>query len=64
MLFREKIMKAMGLNCIKFDPKLRRGELCIREMRVTVSTVIDLMTSEVSFDAISEAHPYLETASL
>ena len=51
----------MDLDRITFDPNIMGGKPCIRGMRVTVGTIVGLVASEISFNDILLAYPYLET---
>jgi len=51
----------MDLDRITFDPNIMGGKPCIRGMRVTVGTIVGLVASEISFNDILQAYPYLET---
>ena len=48
------------LERITFDPERMGGKPCIRDMRVTVGTVVGLLASGYSVEQILEAYPYLE----
>jgi uncharacterized protein (DUF433 family) len=48
------------LNRITFHPEVMGGKPCIRGMRVTVATIVGLMASGYSSEAILKAYPYLE----
>ena len=48
------------LERITFNPQVMGGKACIRGMRVTVTTVVGLVASGLSFDEILDAYPYLE----
>lgn len=48
------------LDRITIDPVVMGGKACIRGMRVTVGTVVGLLTSGRSPVEILEAYPYLE----
>lgn len=50
----------MYLERITFDPKIMGGKPCIRGMRVTVGTVVNLIASGSSFAEILQFYPYLE----
>lgn len=43
-----------------FDPLVMGGKACIRNMRVTVSLVINLVANGMTTAEISDAYPYLE----
>lgn len=42
------------------DPAVMAGRPCIRGMRVTVSTVLNLLATGHTIDEILQAYPYLE----
>jgi len=48
------------LNRITLDPAVTGGKPCIRGLRVTVGTVIELLAAGRSRDEILKAYPYLE----
>jgi uncharacterized protein (DUF433 family) len=48
------------LTRITFDPAVMGGKLCIRGMRVTVGTIIGLLATGHTKDAILKLYPYLE----
>ena len=45
---------------ITHNPAVMGGKPCIRGMRVTVGTVIGLLSTGTSLERILEAYPYLE----
>jgi uncharacterized protein (DUF433 family) len=45
---------------ITFDSKVMGGKPCIRGMRVTVGTIVGLVASGHSKEAILKLYPYLE----
>ena len=45
---------------ITFDPKVMGGKACIRDIRVTVSLVLNLLANPMSTAEILTAYPYLE----
>ena len=49
------------LSRITFDPQVMGGKPCLRGMRVTVGTIVGLLASGHSEDAILAMYPYLET---
>jgi len=51
-------------NRITFDVSVMGGRPCIRGMRVTVGTVVGLVTSGLSRERILELYPYLEDADI
>jgi uncharacterized protein (DUF433 family) len=50
----------MTLDRITADPARMGGRPCIREMRVTVGTVVGLVASGRGRDEILRLYPYLE----
>ena len=48
-----------GLQRITFDPAVMGGKACIRGTRVTVGTIMGLLSSGHSPDDIVAAYPYL-----
>lgn len=50
----------MGFDRITFDPNVMGGKACIRNLRVTVSLVINLIANGMTHEQIIEAYPYLE----
>lgn len=50
----------MTFDRVTLDPKVMGGKPCIRGMRVTVGTVLDLLASGRSREEILKAYPYLE----
>lgn len=48
------------LDRITFDPLVMGGRACIRNLRVTVSLVINLVANGMTTAEIIEAYPYLE----
>ena len=49
-----------GLDRITFDPNVMGGRACIRDTRVPVSLVVNLVADDMSRGEILEAYPYLE----
>ena len=45
---------------ITMDPQVMGGKPCIRNMRVTVGTLVGLMASGKSIDEVLAAYPYIE----
>jgi uncharacterized protein (DUF433 family) len=45
---------------ISVNPKRMGGKPCIRDLRVTVGTIIGLLAAGYSHEKILEAYPYLE----
>ena len=45
---------------ITLDPEVMGGKPCIRGMRVTVDTVVGLVSAGYSLERILKAYPYLE----
>ncbi len=48
------------LTRITFDPQVMGGKPCIRNLRVTVGTIIGLLAAGKNTKEILEAYPYLE----
>lgn len=49
---------------ITIDPDRMHGRPCIRDLRVTVSDVLDLLSAGQSREAILQEYPYLENADI
>jgi uncharacterized protein (DUF433 family) len=49
-----------NLNRITFNPEVMGGKPCIREMRVTVGTIVGLVASGKTVDEVLADYPYLE----
>ena len=47
-------------NRITFDPQMCGGRPCIRNMRIRVKDILDLLASGASTTEILEDYPYLE----
>lgn len=45
---------------ITFDPRIMGGKACIRDTRVTVSLILNLVANRMSSEEILAAYPYLE----
>jgi uncharacterized protein (DUF433 family) len=54
----------MQLSRITFDPQVMGGKPCIRNLRVTVGTVVGLVATGYSTAEILQAYPYLEAADI
>lgn len=52
------------LSRITFNPEVMGGKPCIRGLRVTVGTIVGLMTSERTPEEILAAYPYLERSDI
>lgn len=50
----------LGFERITFDPDVMGGRACIRNMRVTVSLIVNLVASGMTFADILKAYPYLQ----
>lgn len=50
----------MTFDRITRDPKKMGGRPCIRGMRVTVATVVELIAAGASVDEVLRDYPYLE----
>ncbi|MEK7435953.1 MAG: DUF433 domain-containing protein [Pseudomonadota bacterium] len=48
------------LSRITMDPQVMGGKPCIRNMRVTVGTLVGLMASGKTIDDVLAAYPYIE----
>jgi len=48
------------LDRITFDPGVMGGKPCIRNLRVTVGTIVGLVASGHPHDEILKLYPYLE----
>jgi len=54
----------MQFSRITHDPAVMGGKPCIRGLRVTVGTILDLVASGEKRERILQAYPYLEAADL
>ena len=50
----------LGFGRITFDPEVMAGRACIRDTRVPVSLLINLVANGMTPAEITEAYPYLE----
>ncbi len=50
-----------NLKRITFDPNIMGGKPCLRNTRVTVSTIVGLIAEGYSKNDILKAYPYLES---
>jgi len=50
----------MQIERITHDPAIMGGKPCIRGLRVTVGTILGLLSSGKSHERILDAYPYLE----
>ena len=48
------------LDRIAFDKNIMGGRACIRGLRITVSTILNLIANGMTSDEIIQAYPYLE----
>ena len=48
------------LDRITFDKNIMGGRACIRGMRITVSTILNLIANGMTSEEIIQAYPYLE----
>jgi uncharacterized protein (DUF433 family) len=48
------------LNRITFNPKIMAGKACIREMRIPVSLILNLVANGKTTEEIIIDYPYLE----
>jgi uncharacterized protein (DUF433 family) len=58
--FREYTESISQLDRVTFDPNVMGGKPCIRGMRVTVGTIVGLIASGATKEAILADYPYLE----
>jgi len=49
-----------GFKRITFDANIMGGQACIREMRIPVSLVVNLIANEMTTDEIIKEYPDLE----
>lgn len=54
----------MALERITVDPERMGGVPCIRDLRVTVSTVLGQLAAERTITQVLEDYPYLERADI
>lgn len=52
----------MQLSRITFDAQVMGGKPCLRNLRVTVGTIVGLVATGYSTAEILQAYPYLEEA--
>ena len=50
-----------NLKRITFDPNIMGGKPCLKNTRVTVSTIVGLIAEGYSKNDILKAYPYLES---
>ena len=50
----------MTLSRIRHDPAVMGGRPCIRSLRITVATILNLMASRATRERILQAYPQLE----
>ena len=50
----------MGFDRITFDNKVMGGQACVRNLRVPVSLIINMVANGASFSQIREDYEYLE----
>ena len=48
------------LSRITMDPQVMGGKPCIRNLRVTVGTLVGLMASGKTIDEVLAAYPYID----
>jgi len=53
-------MSSLGFDRITFDPNVMQGRACIRDMRVSVSLIVNLVATGMGTEEIIEAYPHLE----
>ena len=49
-----------GFPRITFDPRVMGGQACIRNTRVTVSLILNLLANGMTPEEVVDAYPYLE----
>jgi len=49
-----------GFKRITFDANIMGGQACIREMRIPVSLIVNLIANEMTIDEIVKEYPDLE----
>ncbi len=49
----------MKQTLITIDPKLRSGKPCIRNLRITVYDILEMLASGMNYDEILEDYPKL-----
>jgi len=49
-----------GLDRITFRPGVMQGQACIRDSRITVTTIIDTIADGRTADDLLEHYPFLE----
>ena len=54
------MITAPGFKRITFDPDIMGGRACIRDTRVTVSLILNLIANGMTTEDILDAYPYLE----
>ena len=52
------------LNRITIDPERMHGRPCIRNLRITVADILNLLAAGQSRELILEEYPYLEDADI
>jgi uncharacterized protein (DUF433 family) len=57
-------MHMTRVDRITFDPQVMGGRPCIRNLRVTVGTIVGLFAAGRSDQEILQAYPYLEADDL
>ena len=57
-------MQIPELERITLNPMIMGGKPCIRDMRITVGTVVGLVASGASFEEILQLYPYLESGDI
>ena len=50
----------LGFDRITFNPNVMAGRACIRDTRVPVSLLINLVANGMSLGEVREAYPYIE----
>ena len=50
----------LGLDRITFDPNVMGGKACIRDMRITVALIVNLVANGMTVEEIISDYPDLE----
>jgi uncharacterized protein (DUF433 family) len=54
----------LGLDRITYNPQVLGGKACIREMRISVSLIVNLVANGMTVAEILEEYPDLEEADI
>jgi uncharacterized protein (DUF433 family) len=53
-------MSTLGFDRITFDPNVMGGRACIRDVRVSVSLIVNLVATGMNSEEIIEVYPHLD----